>query len=1081
MRLRYLFGPVTARFADQNLRRQRQSGSCRTFDARGTSDTAIGPTDSWETVCARLPRTWQPDAIVVSLATEAIPPCIWAAPVPVIGLATSWSLLWHYYRQRLRTCDLVLCDSVGAEVLKRQGLDQARAANLYGCERIFLEGSRADGPRDLDIVWISNLPPAARGAQSAWLTRLACLAAKWRVSLHAGVYGKAYRQLLQRARIVFNHSLHGECNFRVIEAANCGALVFQEAGNLEVGALFRDRRECVYYTADNLEPLLEHYLSQETERRTLADAARVRARGYCYEALWEDHVGLIEHEWPTVLDRAQRRPHLSAAEDVLVRSWPTHSGSGLNDTRLVADLQAQLQCQPEAAALHNALGLAVARGGAGARQPVAAAEAVVEHFRRAVANDPGHVVAGLNLAEALAATGQRQAAVDQARHTLVRLEQAAPLDPLVLDAGHFPAGLDTFAVEWERAAWGHAGRPADESRAKQRLLRWRLHTLVAEGTGDLAHFYEAWAAQPDLSAAQAALGRTLTRTGHPREAVRYLRQALANDPLDQETARTLYQSLGASGDPERQQQLATERRLLARAAPALVLREAWFAADPEGPPVTSPPAGQPAVAPVLRVLTPSPGKQVSLSMIVKNEEARLGACLSSVVDLVDEIVIADTGSSDRTKEVAARFGARVYDFPWVDDFGAARNASLQQVTGKWVWWLDADDRLDAVNRERARALFARLGDEKDAYIMKVRSLLNATGSSARVLDQVRLFRNFPQVRWQYRIHEQIMPAVRRMGGDLRWSEVVIDHTGYQDKTPRRGKLERNIRLLRMENQERANDPYTLFNLGWTLLDLGDTAEAILHLRHSLKRSRPTMSFVRKTYALLVQAFRRLGERAEALATSREALAQFPDDAEMLWEQGLLLRAEHDLAGAADCFSRLMRTKPGQYLASLDTGIRTYLARQQLAEILQLQGRGAEAALHWRAALEERPDFTPARLGLAESFRRQGRWAELEEVLRGIGWEGEDAVRTAVLRAHAHLGRKEFAAGRRLLEEAIARAPKALGPRVILTHVLLQEGRDWQAAERALREVLALEPNHAEAKSNLAVLLRQQRACEQVLT
>jgi hypothetical protein len=83
------------------------------------------------------------------------------------------------------------------------------------------------------------------------------------------------------------------------------------------------------------------------------------------------------------------------------------------------------------------------------------------------------------------------------------------------------------------------------------------------------------------------------------------------------------------------------------------------------------------------------------------------------------------------------------------------------------------------------------------------------------------------------------------------------------------------------------------------------------------------------------------------------------------------------------------------------------------------------------------------------------------------------VEAAVLRARGHLGRREFDAARHVLEAAVARSPGAVWPRVILTHVLLQEGRDWAAAERALRDVLALDPGHAEARQNLDLLLRQQ--------
>jgi glycosyltransferase involved in cell wall biosynthesis len=109
---------------------------------------------------------------------------------------------------------------------------------------------------------------------------------------------------------------------------------------------------------------------------------------------------------------------------------------------------------------------------------------------------------------------------------------------------------------------------------------------------------------------------------------------------------------------------------------------------------------------------------VTLSMIVRNEQANIRPCHQSVSDLVAEIVIADTGSTDRTKEYAAEFGARIVDFPWCDDFAAARNASLEQVSAPWVFWMDADDRLDEENRRQLRTLFASLTDANVGYVMQ---------------------------------------------------------------------------------------------------------------------------------------------------------------------------------------------------------------------------------------------------------------------------------------------------------------------------------------------------------------------------
>ncbi len=91
-------------------------------------------------------------------------------------------------------------------------------------------------------------------------------------------------------------------------------------------------------------------------------------------------------------------------------------------------------------------------------------------------------------------------------------------------------------------------------------------------------------------------------------------------------------------------------------------------------------------------------------MIVKNEQDNLPACLRSVAGLFDEIIVVDTGSTDRTREIAAEFGARVFDFVWVNDFAAARNAALARATGDYAFWLDADDVIDPPEREKLRRL-----------------------------------------------------------------------------------------------------------------------------------------------------------------------------------------------------------------------------------------------------------------------------------------------------------------------------------------------------------------------------------------
>ena len=228
--------------------------------------------------------------------------------------------------------------------------------------------------------------------------------------------------------------------------------------------------------------------------------------------------------------------------------------------------------------------------------------------------------------------------------------------------------------------------------------------------------------------------------------------------------------------------------------------------------------------------------RVSLTMIVKNEEANLPACLDSVAGLVREIIVVDTGSTDRTKEIAARYGAKVFDFPWCDDFAAARNAGLDHATGNWIFWLDADDRVDEENRRKLKALFAGLKAENVVYMMKCLSKESIGDDSVVAVDHARLFRNYPEIRWQYRVHEQIVPSVRRLGGSVRSADILICHTGYQDKALHRRKLERNLRLLELAGAEHPKDSFLLYQLGRTYLATGRAAEGVQHLRHALDPS-----------------------------------------------------------------------------------------------------------------------------------------------------------------------------------------------------------------------------------------------------
>lgn len=442
-------------------------------------------------------------------------------------------------------------------------------------------------------------------------------------------------------------------------------------------------------------------------------------------------------------------------------------------------------------------------------------------------------------------------------------------------------------------------------------------------------------------------------------------------------------------------------------------------------------------------------------MIVRNEEGNLSACLESIADLVNEIVIVDTGSTDRTKEIALGHGAKVFDFPWIDSFSAARNESLKHATGEWIFWMDADDRIDAENRAKLRQLFASLPNENVGFVMKCLCLPDAETGTSTVVDHIRLFRNLPGHRWTYRIHEQILPSIRRHGGNVRWSEVVINHVGYQDSKVRKRKLERDLRLLSMEHQDQPNDPFTLFNLASVYQEQGKIAESLGLFQHSLQRSAPEDSIVRKLYAQIIQCHRNLGAYLDALETCKQARQHYPDDLEILFQEALARRDTGDRKGAIFCLEHLLMNRESNHFASIDTGLRGFKTRHNLAVFLKEEGRVEDADRQWQLALDEQPNFQPALCGRAKIALTRCEWPLFDSLVSRIGTTGKGDLDILTLKARKQLALREFAAAKATIKQAISFAPHAVWPRVILTHILLQEATNWPAAEQALRDVLNL--------------------------
>lgn len=186
---------------------------------------------------------------------------------------------------------------------------------------------------------------------------------------------------------------------------------------------------------------------------------------------------------------------------------------------------------------------------------------------------------------------------------------------------------------------------------------------------------------------------------------------------------------------------------------------------------------------------------ISLCMIVKNEEAVLGRCLDSVKDAVDEIIIVDTGSSDRTKEIAAEYTDKIYDFEWVNDFSAARNEAFSKAEMDYCMWLDADDILEEKGQEKLLFWKAQADGTADVVMMDYAAGFDEEGRVTFCYERERLLKRKRGFRWEGRVHEAVP-----VSGKVERLALRIEH--HSRKT---SYGHRNLRIY--EEMKEAGEPF----------------------------------------------------------------------------------------------------------------------------------------------------------------------------------------------------------------------------------------------------------------------------------
>ncbi len=314
---------------------------------------------------------------------------------------------------------------------------------------------------------------------------------------------------------------------------------------------------------------------------------------------------------------------------------------------------------------------------------------------------------------------------------------------------------------------------------------------------------------------------------------------------------------------------------------------------------------------------------ISLCMITRNESHCLARCLRSVRPVVEEIVVVDTGSVDRTVEIARELGARVYGFQWCDDFSAARNLALAKARGEWVFSLDADEVISQRDHGCLKRLAGDISAAQVAYSIVTRNYINDsnkvgwTANDGRYgpeeagcgwipTEKVRLFPNHQSIRFSYPVHEMVEPSLRRAGVEIRGCGFPIHHYGPLAEENTQSKMMAYYRMGKDKLDQLENHPIALRELAVQAAILGKMAEAI-ELWEKFIAVNPD---VPEAYIHLTTAYLQSGQYREARQSAKKALTIAPGMKEALYNYALGEFISGELDKTVLCLENLQAKYPG---------------------------------------------------------------------------------------------------------------------------------------------------------------------------
>jgi tetratricopeptide (TPR) repeat protein len=585
----------------------------------------------------------------------------------------------------------------------------------------------------------------------------------------------------------------------------------------------------------------------------------------------------------------------------------------------------------------------------------------------------------------------------------------------------------------------------------------------------LRHAQQAADVDPHYAEAHHNIGALLLNRGNLAEAAQHLTRALELKPVYPEAAQMLAELLPSLGRGvsrrERREQARKKRQTSAVATvPPHVLEAAQQALTQSRREIQ-------AIADDFRVREKP---QLSLCMIVKDEEKFLAQCLDSVQDVADEIVIVDTGSTDGTLPIAQRFGAKVFHYEWNNDFSAARNAALQHATGDWVLVLDADERLEPNDKPKlleAMRFAAQPAVNIGGYALPFRNYIEGEESGPVIMHYAtRLFRNLPGVAFSGLIHEEATPSIYGLGMQIAFANVLIHHYGYnRNVVDSRNKMERTYTLLFKQLEKEPDNPFHLYNLANTYQYDGKWEDALPYFEKAVALMKAEAFYAAAVYngwATCLYCLKRYPEAVDKCLTSLRAS---PDHPETHYNLGLNYNALQRYDEAIEQFEKAIALGKTFSIGISDLSVSTYKAHFAIGQAYMGKRDNARAIESLRRALEIEPQFMPAQFHLGVALSEAGHVADaiqsLEAVLSSQPTHLEACEHLAHLYAQRGRGQDAIAFYERLLQQK----PDCEAAHCNLGNLLNSLGERERAIHH-YRRALALNPHRAETHNNLGVSL-----------